>query len=53
VIADWVNLEPATGFPLLVGTVVAAAATEFAELDDDAAKAAALESLTPFLTQPG
>ena len=52
-VADWVNLEPATGSAMLIGTVVATAATDFAKLDDDAARAAALASLTPFLTPAG
>ncbi|WP_402845382.1 FAD-dependent oxidoreductase [Microbacterium sp. GXS0129] len=48
-IRTWLNLAPATGENILVGLVGGAAAGEFAKLDDDAAKAAALASLTPFL----
>jgi monoamine oxidase len=51
-IRTWFNLAPATGEPLLVGVVGGSAAEDFARLDDDAALAAALGSLAPFLDQP-
>lgn len=47
-ITTWVNLEPATGEPILIGLVGGEAATRLAELDDDALIAAALASLEPF-----
>jgi monoamine oxidase len=48
-ITRWLNLEPLTGEPVLVGLVGAERALEFSALDDDAARAAAMESLRPFL----
>lgn len=47
-IADWVNLLPVTGEPILVGLVGAEAAEALAKLDDDAVIAAARDSLAPF-----
>ena len=49
-IRTWVNLRPATGENVLVGIVGGDAAREFAELDDEAAVEAALESLGVYLT---
>lgn len=48
-IRTWLNLAPATGENILVGLVGGAAAGEFAKLNDDDARAAALASLAPFL----
>lgn len=47
-IRTWLNLEPATGEPVLVGLVGGAAAEEFAELGDGDAESAALASLAYF-----
>jgi monoamine oxidase len=47
-IADWVNLAPVTGEPILVGLVGATAAESLAKLDDAGVIAAARESLAPF-----
>ena len=44
-IPTWINLRPGTGENVLVGIVGGAAATEFAELDEEAAIDAALASL--------
>lgn len=54
-IRTWLNLAPATGEPVLVGLVGAAAAEEFAALDDDEAELAARASLAFFApeAQPG
>ena len=49
-ITDWINLEPATGEPILVGLVGGSAALELAELDDTAFAQQALEDLAPFAT---
>jgi monoamine oxidase len=48
-IADWVNLQPLTGEPVLVGFVGAEAADALAELDDAGVIAAARASLAPFV----
>ncbi|MER7797212.1 FAD-dependent oxidoreductase [Microbacterium sp. NPDC096154] len=48
-IRTWINLEPATGEPILVGRVGGAAAEEFAALDDAAAQERALASLQYFI----
>ena len=50
-VRTWVNLEPLTGHPVLVGLVAGEAAETLAELDDEAAVAAALQSLLPFATR--
>ncbi|WP_210481704.1 NAD(P)/FAD-dependent oxidoreductase [Naasia sp. SYSU D00948] len=47
-IADWVNLRPLTGDPVLVGLVGAEAAESLAELEDDALLTAVVSSLAPF-----
>lgn len=47
-IRTWLNLQPATGEPVLVGLVGGAAATQFADLDDRDAETAALASLAYF-----
>ncbi|WP_210505263.1 FAD-dependent oxidoreductase [Naasia sp. SYSU D00057] len=47
-IADWVNLEPLTGEPILVGLVGAEAATALADLDETDFSAALSRSLEPF-----
>jgi monoamine oxidase len=47
-VPTWVNLQPLTGLPILVGRVSGARAEALAELDDEAAFAAALQSLIPF-----
>ncbi|WP_309128898.1 FAD-dependent oxidoreductase [Microbacterium sp.] len=47
-IRTWLNLEPATGEPVLVGLVGGAAAEQFAELSDTDAETAALASLAYF-----
>ncbi|MBO0981664.1 NAD(P)/FAD-dependent oxidoreductase [Microbacterium sp. SD291] len=52
-IRTWFNLAPSTGENVLVGVVGGAAAEEFAELDDDEALAAAIASLTPFVSPQG
>jgi len=44
----WLNLEPLTGEPVLVGTVDARQAARFAELADEDVIAEALASLAPF-----
>jgi monoamine oxidase len=48
-IHTWVNLEPVTGHPVLVGLVAGEAAEALAQLDDAAVVAAARQSLEPFL----
>jgi monoamine oxidase len=48
-IRSWVNLEPVTGHPVLVGLVAGEAAEALAELDGEAVVAAARRSLAPFL----
>lgn len=48
-IRTWINLEPLTGEPVLVGRVGGEAARAFAELDDAAATEQALSSLAPFV----
>lgn len=48
-IPTWINLRPATGENVLVGIVGGSAAADFAELDEDAALDAALESLALYL----
>ncbi|KQZ07981.1 NAD(P)-binding protein [Microbacterium sp. MEC084] len=48
-IRTWINLEPLTGEPVLVGRIGGEAARAFAELDDAAAVERALASLTPFV----
>ena len=45
----WLNLEPVTGEPILVGLVAADAAERVAQLSDEEAVDSALESLQPFL----
>jgi monoamine oxidase len=45
----WLNLEPATGFPILVALIGGDAATKAAKLSDDQAVAAALASIGPYL----
>jgi len=45
----FVNLMPATGAPVLVALTGGDAAAEVAGLDDDAAVAAAMQSLAPYL----
>lgn len=47
-IRTWINLEPVTGEPVLVGRLGGEAAAEFAQLDDAAALQSALASLAPF-----
>jgi monoamine oxidase len=47
-IRTWINLEPLTGHPVLVGLVAGEAAEALAELDDDAVVEAARRSLVPF-----
>jgi monoamine oxidase len=47
-IADWINLEPLTGEPILVGMVGAQAATDLAGLDEADFSAALTRSLAPF-----
>jgi monoamine oxidase len=49
-VRTWINLEPLTGHPVLVGLVGGEAAEALAELDDEAAVAAARQSLLPFAT---
>ena len=48
-VRTWLNLAPATGENILVGLIGGSAAGEFAKLDDEAARAASLASLAPFL----
>ena len=48
-IARWINLEPATGSPILVGLVGAERAVALAKLDDDELVLRARASLEPFL----
>lgn len=48
-IRTWLNLQPATGEPVLVGLVGGSAAEEFAALADEDAEAAALASLAFFV----
>lgn len=48
-IHTWLNLQPVTGHPVLVGLVAGEAAEALAELDDEAVIAAARQSLAPFL----
>ncbi|MCU1438006.1 MAG: oxidoreductase [Naasia sp.] len=45
---EWVNLEPLTGEPVLLGLVGAAAARDFADLDDAGVLERALTSLAAF-----
>lgn len=52
-IRTWLNLQPATGEPVLVGIVGGAAAEAFAALDDSSAQAAARGSLAYFLPAAG
>ena len=47
-IRTWINLQPVTGHPVLVGLVAGEAAEALAELDDEAVVAAARRSLVPF-----
>lgn len=47
-IRTWLNLQPATGEPVLVGLVGGQAAEQFASLSDDDAQVAARESLAFF-----
>jgi monoamine oxidase len=47
-IADWINLEPLTGEPILVGMVGAEAAADLAGLEGDDFSAALARSLAPF-----
>jgi len=47
-IRTWLNLQPATGEPVLVGIVGGAQAAQYAELDDRDAETAALASLAYF-----
>ncbi|GGH49292.1 flavin monoamine oxidase family protein [Microbacterium album] len=47
-IRTWINLEPATGQPVLVGCVGGDAARELAELDDEGVLERALASLAVF-----
>jgi hypothetical protein len=49
-IRTWVDLAPSTGENIVVGIVGGTAAGEFAELDDQKALAAAIDSLAPFLS---
>jgi monoamine oxidase len=49
-IADWVNLQPLTGEPILVGMVGGEAAADLAGLKDDDFSAALARSLAPFAT---
>lgn len=44
----WVNLQPATGRPVLLGIVGGERSRELSELDDDDLQAAARRSLAPF-----
>ncbi|MCU1569318.1 MAG: oxidoreductase [Naasia sp.] len=48
-ITDWINLQPLTGQPILVGLMGAGTADALAVLDDAALTAAALASLAPFV----
>ncbi|HEV7949629.1 MAG TPA: FAD-dependent oxidoreductase [Glaciihabitans sp.] len=48
-ITRWVSLMPLTGEAVLIGSVAAAHAARWAELDDDAVQAEALASLEPFV----
>ncbi|MDQ0646004.1 monoamine oxidase [Microbacterium natoriense] len=48
-IRTWFNLAPVTGDAILVGIVGGADAAEFAALDDEAAQAAAMAALAPFM----
>lgn len=47
-ITTWINLEPITGDPVLVGVVGGAQATRLAELNEDELVEAAMASLAPF-----
>jgi monoamine oxidase len=47
-IADWINLAPLTGEPILVGMVGAEAAAALADLDEADFSAALAQSLAPF-----
>lgn len=49
-ITEWVNLQPATGSPVLIGLVGGERAAAIAELDDDQVVDRARRSLEPFLT---
>lgn len=48
----WVNLEPLTGQPVLMGVVAADDATRLADLSDGDFMTAALQSLEPFVVPP-
>jgi monoamine oxidase len=48
-ISTWVNLQPITGDPVLVGIVGGAQATRLADFSDDEVREAAMLSLAPFL----
>ncbi|WP_167137464.1 NAD(P)/FAD-dependent oxidoreductase [Diaminobutyricimonas sp. TR449] len=48
-VAAWVNLEPFTGEPMLMGIVAADAAERMAELSDEEVRAMAQRSLDPFV----
>lgn len=50
-VPEWINLATLTGDPVLIGLVGAERAGAFADLDDADAQAAALASLSPFLTR--
>ncbi|HEV7956038.1 MAG TPA: FAD-dependent oxidoreductase, partial [Marisediminicola sp.] len=47
-ITEWINLQPATGSPILVGLVGGERATALAELSDDEVIERARRSLEPF-----
>jgi monoamine oxidase len=47
-ISTWINLQPLTGDPILVGIVGGAQATRLADFSDDELREAALVSLEPF-----
>ncbi len=47
-ITDWLNLEPSTGAPILVGTVAGDQASALGQLDDTGVAAAVQRSLEPF-----
>lgn len=49
----WINMEPLTGEPVLLGLVAAENAVRLAELSDDKFLAAALRSLEPFAKPAG
>ncbi|RCS57253.1 flavin monoamine oxidase family protein [Microbacterium sp. JB110] len=51
-VRTWINLQPSTGEPILVGLIGGDAARAFAEMSDDEAAQAAVDSLAFFAEAP-